>query len=101
DAALRAGEPEPESEWPTADGPALRLLEAPEEVAMEFDGERPCALWWRGERVSLTRATGPERLSGDWWSDPYRREYWRGESMRGEMLVFAERGKWFVQGWYD
>jgi len=77
------------------------LLEAPEEVAMEFDGERPCALWWRGERVSLTRATGPERLSGDWWSDPYRREYWRGESMRGEMLVFAERGKWFVQGWYD
>ena len=94
-------EPEPASEWPAADGPALRLLEAPEEVAMEFDGERPCALWWRGERVSLTRTTGPERLSGDWWSEPYRREYWRGDSMRGEMLVFAERGKWFVQGWYD
>jgi len=103
DAAMRAREPAPGSEWPALapDGPVLRLLEAPEEVAMEFDGERPCALWWRGERITLVRATGPERLSGDWWSDPYRREYWRGESLRGEMLVFAERGKWFVQGWYD
>jgi len=81
--------------------PALRLLEIPEEVTMEFSDGRPCALWWRGEHVALSRAAGPERLSGDWWSEPYRRDYWRGDSERGELLVFIEGGRWFVQGWYD
>jgi protein ImuB len=83
------------------DAPALRLLEVPEEIDVEFGGGRPCGVWWRGERLALTSAAGPERLSGDWWSDPYRRDYWRGVSARGELLVYAEGGKWFVQGWYD
>ena len=86
---------------PVAVAPALRLLETPEEVTMEFGAGRPCALWWRGERVTLTAAAGPERLAGDWWSDPYRRDYWRVASARGELLLFAERGAWFLQGWYD
>ena len=54
---------------------------------MEFGAGRPCALWWRGERIALTAAAGPERLAGDWWSDPYRRDYWRGASARGELLA--------------
>jgi protein ImuB len=81
--------------------PALRLLETPEEVTVEFADARPCGVWWRGERITLTSAAGPERLSGDWWSEPFRRDYWRGASARGELLVYAENGKWFVQGWYD
>jgi len=84
-----------------APGPALRLLEIPEEVAMEFSDGRPCALWWRGEHVALSRAAGPDRLSGGWWDEPYRRDYWRGDSERGELLVYVEGGRWFVQGWYD
>jgi hypothetical protein len=80
---------------------ALRLLETPEEVTVEFADARPCGVWWRGERITLTSAAGPERLSGDWWSEPFRRDYWRGASARGELLVYAENGKWFVQGWYD
>ncbi len=83
------------------DAPALRLLEVPEEIDVEFGDGRPCGVWWRGERIALTSAAGPERLSGDWWSDPYRRDYWRGASARGELLMYAEGGKWFVQGWYD
>jgi len=31
---------------------ALRLLETPETVDVEWDGDRPCALWWRERRVA-------------------------------------------------
>ncbi|HEV7702789.1 MAG TPA: hypothetical protein VGO46_00800, partial [Gemmatimonadaceae bacterium] len=81
--------------------PALRLLETPETVDVEWDGDRPCALWWRERRVAIGRAAGPERLSGDWWKDGYARDYWRCESDSGELLAFREREQWFVQGWYD
>jgi protein ImuB len=81
--------------------PALRLLETPETVDVEWDGDRPCALWWRERRVTIGRAAGPERLSGDWWKDGYARDYWRCESESGELLAFRERERWFVQGWYD
>src|SRR5450432_876003 len=81
--------------------PALRLLETPETVDVEWDGDRPCALWWRERRVAIGRAAGPERLSGDWWKDGYARDYWRCESDSGELLAFRERERWFVQGWYD
>jgi protein ImuB len=81
--------------------PALRLLEKPETVDVEWDGDRPCALWWRERRVAIARAAGPERLSGDWWKDGYARDYWRCESDSGELLAFRERERWFVQGWYD
>ncbi|MBA2683284.1 MAG: hypothetical protein H0U66_02165, partial [Gemmatimonadaceae bacterium] len=81
--------------------PALRLLETPETVDVEWDGDRPCALWWRERRVTIGRAAGPERLAGDWWKDGYARDYWRCESDSGELLAFRERERWFVQGWYD
>ncbi|MEP7067539.1 MAG: hypothetical protein ABI889_16000, partial [Gemmatimonadota bacterium] len=81
--------------------PALRLLETPETVEVEWDGDRPCALWWRERRIAIGRASGPERLSGDWWKDGYARDYWRCESDSGELLAFRERERWFVQGWYD
>ena len=77
------------------------MLETPETVDVEWDGDRPCALWWRERRVAIERAAGPERLSGDWWKDGYARDYWRCESDRGELLAFRERERWFVQGWYD
>jgi hypothetical protein len=96
--AIEEQVPSAERRAPSA---ALRLLETPEEVTVEFSDARPCGVWWRGERITLTSAAGPERLSGDWWSEPFRRDYWRGASARGELLVYAENGKWFVQGWYD
>jgi protein ImuB len=96
---------------------ALRLLEAPEAVAVECSaGEEgaPAAREWRGRRVAFARAEGPERLSGEWWKEGFRRDYWRcGESGGSEFLLFLERpalssspssgtaGRWCVQGWYD
>ena len=82
----------------------LRLLDTPEPVDVEAPHGIPDAVWWRGRRLSLASANGPERLSGDWWrADAYARDYWRcvadGE---GDLLLYHEAGaQWYVQGWYD
>ncbi|MFN8571558.1 MAG: hypothetical protein U0132_05825 [Gemmatimonadaceae bacterium] len=86
---------------------AFRHLETPELVDVECTGERPRALWWRGRHVRVRYAIGPERLAGDWWKDPYARDYWRceQEDPLAHLLVFRERrtpnDQWYVQGWYD
>jgi hypothetical protein len=97
----------PISEKPDSQSPipaSLRLLEIPESVEVECDGGTPCAVWWHGARLTIERALGPERLSGEWWTaDPYARDYWRCGGDGGELLVYADarHGGWYVQGWYD
>jgi nucleotidyltransferase/DNA polymerase involved in DNA repair len=81
--------------------PALRLLETPQGVEIERVAGIPVAMWWNERRLPFTRASGPERLSGDWWKDEYARDYWRCESEAGAMIVFEEGLAWFVQGWED
>jgi protein ImuB len=76
-------------------------------VEVECEDGMPRVLWWRGRRVRLERALGPERLAGDWWKDDYARDYWRCEESdsEGNVVLFHDRlasnGGWFVQGWYD
>ena len=89
----------------------LRLLETPELVEIERTGGEPSAMWWRGCRLEINRAVGPERLSGDWWKDGYARDYWkcegtgvRDEGEGGDFLIFfdhAHGGQWYLQGWWD
>jgi nucleotidyltransferase/DNA polymerase involved in DNA repair len=83
--------------------PVLRMLDTPELVDVEECAGLPDALWWRGKRFTLTHADGPERLSGDWWHDDnYARDYWRcGAEGEGELLLYHETSRWFLQGWYD
>jgi protein ImuB len=82
---------------------ARRAFDPPEPIEVLCDGETPRMVTWRGHRIPVTRATGPERLSGDWWDDGYRRDYWHCESMAGEMVVFLDRADdgWRLQGWGD
>ena len=86
---------------------ALRLLETPERIELELDDHgAPALLYWRGRHVSVTHADGPERLSGDWWKDSYRREYWRCRDADNAALLLyidheATPPAWYVQGWYD
>lgn len=73
---------------------------------MECADGAPSVLWWRGRRVRVERALGPERLAGDWWKDAYARDYWRCEEIGGEgdLVLFHDKtpdGRWYVQGWYD
>jgi protein ImuB len=82
---------------------AHRALEPAEPVDVECDGEVPRVVTWRGHRIAVSRPIGPERLSGDWWDDGYRRDYWRCESLAGEFVVYLDRADdaWRLQGWVD
>jgi hypothetical protein len=81
---------------------ALRLLEAPEPIDVEHTAGVPSAFWWRGCRLPVESASGPERLSGDWWRDGYARDYWRCAGAAGEFLIYLDRARrWYLQGWYD
>jgi protein ImuB len=91
---------------PTAQPPATmarRALDPPETIDVVCDGETPCVVTWRGQRILITRALGPERLSGDWWDDGYRRDYWRCESLAGDLTVYWDRSddSWRLQSWRD
>jgi protein ImuB len=92
--------PRPSSRVPL---PALRLLESPESVFVVCDNDVPSSMIWRGRRITIERAVGPERLSGDWWDDGYRRDYWRCESAFGDFVLYLDRmdDQWWIQGWYD
>ncbi len=80
-----------------------RLLDKPEQVDVDAPRGVPRVLWWRGKRVMITRANGPEKLSGDWWKDSYAREYWRCESdeLARDFLLYRDQSGWRLQGWYD
>jgi len=82
---------------------ALRLLEKPEQVAVQSMNSEPRVVNWRDRRLQFVSTHGPERLSGDWWrADGFARDYWRctvaGE---GDLLMYRDAAGWFLQGWYD
>ena len=80
-----------------------RLLEEPEPVDVDAPRGVPRTLGWRGRRIAIARASGPERLSGDWWKDQYARDYWRCESdeLSRDFLLYRDAAGWRLQGWYD
>ena len=82
---------------------AHRVLDPAEIVDVDCDDETPRTVVWHGHRIAVSRAVGPERLSGDWWDDGYRRDYWRCESLAGEFVVYLDRADdaWRLQGWVD
>ena len=84
---------------------SLRLLESPEPINIIASPQGdPRALHWRGRRIPIARARGPERLSGAWWTEaPFARDYWRCESdeLEQEFLLYRDAGGWRLQGWYD
>lgn len=85
----------------------LRLLPEPMPVRVDVREGRPIELQDDRGRHELVAAEGPERLSGDWWKDPYRREYFRVCTSAGELLwLFREYRRsgelrWWLHGWWD
>ncbi len=85
----------------------LRLLPEPDRVRVRVEQGRPARLWDECGDHELVAAEGPERLSGDWWKDPYRREYFRVCTSSGELLwLFREYHRsgelrWWLHGWWD
>lgn len=67
----------------------------------------PNEIEWRGQRLTLKTATGPERIAPEWWwDDPAwrtgSRDYWRIETVEGPRLwlfrTCRSRIDWWVQG---
>ncbi len=101
EASLEVEVPIDAAQEPSVVGLAHRQLESAEPAQVECDQERPRSLRWRSRVWRIHHAVGPERLAGDWWRDPYARDYWRCEEDGGATLVLYRRsdGEWFVQGW--
>jgi protein ImuB len=83
---------------------ARRLLDPPETIAVTADAAgMPQEIRWRGDRLRIGRADGPERLSGAWWQPaPFARDHWRCVSTDGgTWLCYRDATGWWLQGWDD
>lgn len=102
-------------ETPPKSGPPRPIILFPPELAMGAAGTPPASFRWRRMRFTTLRATGPERITPEWWFDDpaWRsglRDYWRIETGEGPRLwLFTTpqkqgwdgaggRQDWFVQG---
>lgn len=85
----------------------LHLLPEPTPLRVRTEGDRPVEVRGVSGRQALIAAEGPERLSGDWWKDPYHREYFRVCTEDGGLLwLFREYRpsgelRWWLHGWWD
>jgi protein ImuB len=82
----------------------LRLWPRPRPLEVRIENGRPGAVALDGGWRAVRELKGPERLSGDWWEDHYRREYYRVGTAAGDLLwVFYDprRRGWFWHGWWD
>lgn len=109
DTRMAAAFADPVMDWPTEgpDRPAW-IFEA--EVVQTMDPARPPKQFrWRRRDFEVVNASGPERLSPEWWLDDpaWRsgtRDYWRVDCATGERLwLFETRkpgrdGDWFCHG---
>jgi protein ImuB len=97
-AAATACEPEAPPPRPT------RLLGAPELVVAEGEGGRLTALRVGGRDRAVLSYEGPERLRGEWWSNPYDRDYYRVRlDGLGDCWVYRDGrdGRLYLHGFFD
>jgi protein ImuB len=95
--------------WDERPRPAL-MLDPPEpvEVIALLPDHPPRVFIWRGQRTSIARADGPERVHGEWWRADEEmwlvRDYYRIESTDGLRYWLFRAGdgttemRWFIQG---
>ena len=82
----------------------LRLWSQPRPLNVRIEAGQPAAVDVDGDWRAVHSLQGPERLSGEWWEDHYRREYYRVSTVPGDLLwVFYDprRRGWFWHGWWD
>ncbi|MFO7771158.1 MAG: DNA polymerase Y family protein [Roseovarius gahaiensis] len=103
---LAAAWSEPATGWSASPTPRPLLIWRPEPV-MAPDGPRPPRQFrWRGRAHDLAHATGPERISPEWWLDEPEwrsgvRDYWQVVTARGERLwLFYAHGAAISSGWF-
>ena len=108
-AAYAAAEP-----LPRRAGTLRPITIFPPELVTVASGTPPTSFRWRRMRFTTLRASGPERITPEWWFDDpaWRsglRDYWRIETNEGPRLWLfltsqaqgwsgAEAQNWYVQG---
>ena len=87
----------------------MRMFAAPREVRVMVsphdDREgRPVAVFAEGRTLRITRAAGPRRISGQWWTGHFKtRDYFDAHEESGRRLWLfrvVENDRWFWQGEY-
>lgn len=87
-------------------GPVRPNTIFPPEPVTAPPGTPPASFRWRRMRFTTLRATGPERITPEWWLDDpaWRsglRDYWRIETQEGPRLwlfITPQAPAWFAQG---
>ncbi len=81
-----------------------RLLAPPRPIVAEGEGGRLTALRLAGKAYPVVTLVGPERLCGEWWSEPFDRDYYRVRlAGLGDVWVFRDGGdgRLYLHGLFD
>ncbi|MEX0283191.1 MAG: DNA polymerase Y family protein, partial [Paracoccaceae bacterium] len=103
---LAAAWSDPARDWPTPAVPRPLTLWRPEPVFAAQDITLPTAFRWRGQDLACAGATGPERISPEWWLDDpdWRtgiRDYWDITTTGGDRLwLYYGHGGTMSAGWF-
>jgi protein ImuB len=92
------------AEPPSAPVRPLRLLQPPEPIVALGEGGRIAALRIRGRALRLLELSPPERLTGEWWWEPFARDYRRARlEGLGDCWIFrdAADGRLWLHGFFD
>jgi hypothetical protein len=88
-------------------GLTLQLLPNPRAITVETLPRRDHAVPTRyrdGEWKRFVSVTGPERIAGGEWAEPYAREYFRGITIEGLLVwIFHDliEDRWYLHGHWD
>jgi protein ImuB len=81
-----------------------RLLSPPRLVVAEGEGGRLTALRLGGRAWPVAAMAGPERLAGEWWSEPFDRDYYRIRlEGLGDCWIYRDGadGRLYLHGLFD
>jgi protein ImuB len=106
-------ETEPAEQRTAAKTRPLHLLAEPAPIDLDWPAglKTPRAFDWRGERIAITQATGPERIDTGWWrtlenqlNGNTARDYYTVISPRATQYWIFRRladDRWFLHGIFD
>lgn len=84
---------------------ALRLIEPPRAIRVRLVGGRIAAFSLGGQPPLTVRLRfGPRRVSGDWWREPFDRDYFQvATADRGLYWLFRDlrENRWYLHGVFD
>ena len=97
---------EPARDWPKPPTPRPLMMCRPEPVHADDTPALPAQFRWRRRNFSTVAASGPERISPEWWLDDpdWRsgvRDYWQVTTDTGERLwLYYAHGGTMSSGWF-